>query len=150
MFKICIRPFSSGKPISMCTSKRPGRKIASSNISFLFVIPMSKMLFNASTPSIFVSNWLTMESCTPVPLETLPRDLHTASISSKIMMCKSLSSPRALYSASASSNNLRTFSSDCPTYLDITSGPFTIFGSLPFNIFPICLAIRVLPVPGGP
>lgn len=28
-----------------------------------------------------------------------------------------------------------------------TSGPFTILGSLPLSILPICRAIRVLPVP---
>jgi len=42
------------------------------------------------------------------------------------------------------------FSSLCPTNLLRISGPFTTFGSRAFSIFPICLAIRVLPVPGGP
>jgi hypothetical protein len=51
----------------------------------LFVIPMSNMLFSASTPSILVSNWLTMVSCTPEPLCTLPLCLQMASISSKMM-----------------------------------------------------------------
>ena len=32
----------------------------------------------------------------------------------------------------------------------ITSGPLQIFGSLPLSIFPICRAMSVLPVPGGP
>ena len=91
-----------------------------------------------------------MESCTPVPELTLPRDLHTASISSKMMMCRSLSSPFALYSASASANKARMFSSLCPTYLLITSGPLTILGSCPLSIFPICRAMSVFPVPGGP
>lgn len=53
-------------------------------------------------------------------------------------------------SFSASANSFRMFSSEAPTYLFKISGPFTIFGSLAFNIFPICLAMRVFPVPGGP
>eukprot|EP00732_Lithocolla_globosa_P002725 Lithocolla_globosa_v1_NODE_1889_length_2271_cov_14.911101.p3 type:complete len:194 gc:universal NODE_1889_length_2271_cov_14.911101:1229-1810(+) len=73
-----------------------------------------------------------------------------ASISSKMMMCSALSSPRCLYSASASAKRLRMFSSDCPTNLLRISGPKTILGSRAFNILPICLAINVLPVPGGP
>lgn len=40
--------------------------------------------------------------------------------------------------------------SDSPTYLLRISGPLTIFGSLAFSILPICLAISVLPQPGGP
>lgn len=31
----------------------------------------------------------------------------------------------------------------------LTSGPFTILGSLPFSILPIWRAISVLPVPGS-
>jgi hypothetical protein len=57
---------------------------------------------------------------------------------------------RTRTSFSASSNNFRMFSSDAPTYLFRISGPLTILGSLAFNIFPICLAISVLPHPGGP
>ena len=37
-------------------------------MSFLLVMPISRMLFSESTPSILVSSWLTMESLTPVPL----------------------------------------------------------------------------------
>lgn len=42
------------------------------------------------------------------------------------------------------------FSSDWPTNLLRIEGPFTILGSLAFNIWPILRAINVLPVPGGP
>lgn len=55
----------------------------------LFVMPMSRMLLSASTPSILVSSWLTMVSWVPVPSRTLPRCLQIASISSKMMMCSS-------------------------------------------------------------
>lgn len=68
----------------------------------LLVMPMSRMLLSASTPSILVSSWLTSVSCTPDPLCTLPRALQMASISSKMITCSSLASPRAACSASAS------------------------------------------------
>ena len=41
--------------------------------------------------------------------------------------------------------SLRMFSSEAPTYLLSTSGPFTTFGSRPLSILPICRAISVLP-----
>jgi len=40
--------------------------------------------------------------------------------------------------------------SDPPTYLSKISGPAIILGSLAINVFDICLAISVLPQPGGP
>ena len=150
MPRICRRPRSSGSPISICTSSRPGRSSASSSMSRRLVIPMSRMLFSASTPSILVSSWLTTVSCTPEPEATDPRDLQMASISSKMMTCRSEASPAWLYSASASANSLRTLLSDSPTNLDSTSGPLTTLGSLPLSILPIWRAMSVLPVPGGP
>jgi hypothetical protein len=42
------------------------------------------------------------------------------------------------------------FSSLAPTNLFKISGPFTTLGSRALSIFPICLAIKVFPVPGGP
>lgn len=57
--------------------------------SHLLVMPISRMLLRASTPSILVSSWLTMVSWVPVPSRTLPRCLQMASISSKMMMCSS-------------------------------------------------------------
>mmetsp|Transcript_5408 Transcript_5408/g.18801 ORF Transcript_5408/g.18801 Transcript_5408/m.18801 type:complete len:372 (+) Transcript_5408:694-1809(+) len=150
ILRICMRPASSGRPTITITSRRPGRSSASSSRSFLLVMAMSSMLFSASTPSIFVSSWFTMLSLTPAPPPLVPRCLQMASISSKMMMWRSLSSPCCAWSASASWNSARMFSSDCPTYLFSSSGPFTTLGSLPLSILPICRAIRVLPVPGGP
>lgn len=40
----------------------PGLRIASSRRSFLFVIPITKILFKASTPSIMERSWLTILS----------------------------------------------------------------------------------------
>ena len=84
------------------------------------------------------------------PPAPLPLCLQTASSSSKIIICNPDSSPFSLYSFSASAKSLRIFSSDCPTYLLSTSGPLITFGSRAFSILPICRAIKVLPVPGGP
>ena len=119
-------------------------------MSLRFVIPMIRMLLRELTPSILDKSWLTTVSWTPVPSLFEPRCLQMLSISSKMMMCRLESSPRSAISASASAKSARTFSSDWPTYLDSTSGPLTIFGSLPLSILPICRAINVLPVPGGP
>mmetsp|Transcript_155 Transcript_155/g.466 ORF Transcript_155/g.466 Transcript_155/m.466 type:complete len:245 (+) Transcript_155:1042-1776(+) len=150
MLRIWMRPASSGSEISTCTSSRPGRSSASSIMSLRFVMPMSRILFNEFTPSILESIWLTTVSPTPVPLFVDPRCLHTESISSKMMICKSESSPRSAISASASAKRSRMFFSDSPTNLERISGPLTILGSLPLSILPICRAISVLPVPGGP
>ena len=50
-----------------------------------------------------------------------------------------------LCSRQLTTKSLRMFSSDAPTYLFSTSGPFTTLGSRPFSILPICRAISVLP-----
>lgn len=76
--------------------------------------------------------------------------MQIASISSKMMMWRSLLSPSSSCSFSASSNSARMFASDSPTYLFRISGPFTTFGSCAFSAFPICRAISVFPQPGGP
>ena len=55
------------------------RRIASSIMSLRFVMPMTRMLLSESTPSILLSNWLTILSETPVPSRTLPRLLQIAS-----------------------------------------------------------------------
>mmetsp|Transcript_38179 Transcript_38179/g.73222 ORF Transcript_38179/g.73222 Transcript_38179/m.73222 type:complete len:244 (+) Transcript_38179:840-1571(+) len=137
MERICMRPASSGRPISTCTSRRPGRSSASSSRSLRLVMPMSRMLFSASTPSTLVSSWFTKLSLVPVLSPVLPRALQMASISSKMMMCKSLLSPFWRWSSSASLKSARMFSSVCPTYLLSTSGPLTTLGSRAFSSLPI-------------
>mmetsp|Transcript_19 Transcript_19/g.71 ORF Transcript_19/g.71 Transcript_19/m.71 type:complete len:202 (+) Transcript_19:722-1327(+) len=87
MPKICDRPLTSGRPISTWTSRRPGRRRASSIMSLRLVMPMRRMLLRESTPSILDSSWLTTESETPVPSRTVPRLLQMASISSRMTMC---------------------------------------------------------------
>mmetsp|Transcript_107685 Transcript_107685/g.303345 ORF Transcript_107685/g.303345 Transcript_107685/m.303345 type:complete len:515 (-) Transcript_107685:165-1709(-) len=150
MFRISCRPFSSGRLISTWTSRRPGRNKASSMRSMRFVMPINKMLLSESTPSILDKSWFTMLSPTPELSREEPRDLHIASISSKITIWSCELSPNCFCSFSASAKSLRMFSSLWPTYLFSTSGPLMILGSADFKNFANCLAINVLPVPGGP
>ena len=119
-------------------------------MSLRLVMPMSRMLFSASTPSILLRNWFTTESFTPVPPEVEPRERRMASISSRMMMCRSESSPFSACSASASLNSARTASSEAPTYLLSSSGPFTIFGGAACSAVASLRAMSVLPQPGGP
>lgn len=56
-------------------------------------MPMSKMLFNESTPSILVSSWFTTVSCTP------EQQQHTGgrvAIESRYLLCASSRSEKAL------------------------------------------------------
>ena len=69
----CIERAAEYQP----TSRRPGRRIASSIMSFLLVIPMMRMLFRLSTPSILDSSWLTILSETPVESTKRKRDFVT-------------------------------------------------------------------------
>lgn len=119
-------------------------------MSFLFVIPMTSILFKASTPSIIESSWFTTLSCTPVPEFTVPLCLAIASNSSKIITDKGLYSPNYSSFFLALANNFLTFSSLYPWYLLIISGPLTTLTSKAFKTFPSCLATKVLPHPGGP
>mmetsp|Transcript_63968 Transcript_63968/g.166317 ORF Transcript_63968/g.166317 Transcript_63968/m.166317 type:complete len:236 (-) Transcript_63968:358-1065(-) len=113
-------------------------------------MPMRRMLFRESTPSILDRSWLTMLSLVPVLSPVDPRALHIESNSSQMITWSCELSPCCLYSFSASAKRFLMFSSDCPTYLFIISGPLTILGSAAFRNLASCLAIRVLPVPGGP
>ena len=60
MCRISRRLFSSGMPISISLSKRPGRRSAGSSASGLFVAPMTTTFPRASSPSIRVSSWETI------------------------------------------------------------------------------------------
>eukprot|EP00732_Lithocolla_globosa_P002726 Lithocolla_globosa_v1_NODE_1889_length_2271_cov_14.911101.p4 type:complete len:129 gc:universal NODE_1889_length_2271_cov_14.911101:785-1171(+) len=56
MRRICCLPLLFGSEISTCTSKRPGRVRASSIMSCRLVMPITRMLLMAFTPSILDSN----------------------------------------------------------------------------------------------
>lgn len=118
--------------------------------SFLFVIPITRMLLRDSTPSILVSSWFTTKSGAFEPLLFEPLCLQIASISSNTMIWSGLWSPNDCSSSRAFLNNLRMFYSDSPTYLLKISGPLTIVSYLALRTLASCLAISVFPVPGGP
>ena len=65
-------------------------------------------------------------------------------------MCNGESSLRLFSSFFASANNSLTFFSVSPTNLLNNSGPLIILGSLACKTLASYLAIKVLPVPGGP
>ncbi|XWV25281.1 hypothetical protein QJ856_gp0489 [Tupanvirus deep ocean] len=111
-------------------------------MSSLFVNAKTIMLFISSTPSSIVSNCPTTLSL----LLFSDPDLRVAmaSNSSKISKCNS----SGLFLA-ASKHSL-TFFSDSPTYLLSNSGPLIILIFTQPIREPICLAILVLPHPGGP
>ena len=87
---------------------------------------------------------------TPVPEVMVPLALHIESISSKTITCKPASSPFSFWSFSALVNKSLIFFSVSPTNLSNNSGPFTTLNSATFKALAKVLAIRVLPVPGGP
>lgn len=112
MLKISSLPFKLGRKISICTSKRPARRRASSIKSFLLVIPIIKILFGESTPSISVNNWFTRES--PKAESDPPLFLVIESISSKMMTWRELSYFFYFHSLNAGSKISLNFFSPSP------------------------------------
>mmetsp|Transcript_19927 Transcript_19927/g.43317 ORF Transcript_19927/g.43317 Transcript_19927/m.43317 type:complete len:231 (-) Transcript_19927:1408-2100(-) len=154
MFKISLLPSRSGNGTSILTSSRPGRKSASSSSSLRLVVPITKMLPRAFTPSNLARIWLTAEARATSPLpDDEDRCRKTASISSITMTCNPdcAGSPRQTRSsASASSKSLRTEVSVPPTHRSKSSGAETIFGGRSVSNREISLASAVLPQPGFP
>mmetsp|Transcript_14072 Transcript_14072/g.36423 ORF Transcript_14072/g.36423 Transcript_14072/m.36423 type:complete len:262 (+) Transcript_14072:1286-2071(+) len=153
--RIWRRPATFGSATSICTSKRPGRRSASSRRSRRFVMPIISTLGALSRPSILVSNWFTTDSPTPACPEPSPppepRALQRASISSNMTTWSSALSPCCWYAFSARSKRPRILASLWPTQRVSSSGPLTISGSrLLARSLAILRATSVLPVPGGP
>mmetsp|Transcript_532 Transcript_532/g.1142 ORF Transcript_532/g.1142 Transcript_532/m.1142 type:complete len:309 (-) Transcript_532:367-1293(-) len=154
MFNISLLPSLSGSGISICTSKRPGLKRASSNNSRRFVIPIINTLGMASTPSNLARIWFTVELRVASPLSSAElRFRNVASISSMTMTWRADREASPLTdasSASASWKSSRTRRSEPPTQRSSSSGAETILGALARNALAISLANAVLPHPGGP
>eukprot|EP00962_Isochrysis_galbana_P018378 scaffold5305_cov107-Isochrysis_galbana.AAC.2 len=121
-------------------SSLPGRSMAGSMMSGLFVAPMTKTEFRFSSPSISVSIWLTTRSVACEP-DSDPRFGTSASSSSKKMTHGADARPRAKSS--------RTARSDSPTYLLRSSGPETDMKEA-CDSLATAFASSVLPHPGGP
>mmetsp|Transcript_10762 Transcript_10762/g.25066 ORF Transcript_10762/g.25066 Transcript_10762/m.25066 type:complete len:485 (+) Transcript_10762:141-1595(+) len=179
MRRIWTRAGSAGSPISSCSSRRPGRRSASSIASSRFVVPATKMLLSGESPSNLESSCeSTSEPVTlaPDPVSVSCRRAERVSISSKMIMCRcggftkarlpspppaepplnpacsAWSSWYSFCSRSASAKSSRMFDSERPTYWLKSSGPATRRtreSEMPSSR-PSVRAASVLPVPGGP
>mmetsp|Transcript_3349 Transcript_3349/g.11367 ORF Transcript_3349/g.11367 Transcript_3349/m.11367 type:complete len:210 (-) Transcript_3349:2500-3129(-) len=140
--KISSRALLSGKGTYKSLSNLPGRNIAGSIISGLFVAAITNVAFLDSIPSISVSSWFTtLIAASPPPSPPPPLLGAKESSSSK----KSTQGAAAL----ARANKDRTARSDSPTYLFKSSGPLMDI-KFAFASFATACATSVLPQPGGP
>mmetsp|Transcript_5938 Transcript_5938/g.14112 ORF Transcript_5938/g.14112 Transcript_5938/m.14112 type:complete len:396 (+) Transcript_5938:515-1702(+) len=139
VFKISRRPSCPGSSTLSILSRRPGRSIAGSTRSGLFVAAITKTPFLALIPSISVSIWLTTRSDDPVPSPDLLGQRE--SISSKKMTHGDETAARP--------KTARTARSLSPTNLFKSSGPATAMKLAP-EAFATAFASKVLPQPGGP
>ncbi|PRL39404.1 hypothetical protein BV095_00485 [Haemophilus influenzae] len=141
-FKICSRPFTSGKLTTTCRSKRPGRVKAGSSTSGRLVAAITITPSLPLKPSISTNIWFKVcsrSSCPPP--KPAPRWRPTASISSiKIKQ-------GAFFLAC--SNISRTRDAPTPTNISTKSEPEIVKNGT-FASPAIARASKVLPVPGGP
>mmetsp|Transcript_179716 Transcript_179716/g.437287 ORF Transcript_179716/g.437287 Transcript_179716/m.437287 type:complete len:300 (+) Transcript_179716:311-1210(+) len=142
-FRMPLRASRSGNGMNRSCPRRPGRRIAGSNVSGRLVAPMMKRLAWEFMPSISVSNWFTTRSPAP-PAEEAPCPPRCPAIESS-------SSKKRMHGADwrAFSNTSRTFSSASPNHLLSNCGPLTEM-KLAEHSFAIAFASNVLPHPGGP
>mmetsp|Transcript_27235 Transcript_27235/g.70552 ORF Transcript_27235/g.70552 Transcript_27235/m.70552 type:complete len:209 (-) Transcript_27235:1849-2475(-) len=140
--KTAARDASSGSGMYTNVSRRPGRVIAASRTSGLFVAPMTKTSFRAPTPSISVRIWLmTRSPASEAPPWPEPRCFAMASISSKKRMHGA--------DARAFSKRALTLASDSPNHIVKSSGPLMDTKFAPHS-WATAWANKVLPHPGGP
>mmetsp|Transcript_77218 Transcript_77218/g.213531 ORF Transcript_77218/g.213531 Transcript_77218/m.213531 type:complete len:282 (+) Transcript_77218:735-1580(+) len=137
--RISRRPASEGKGTKRRRSRRPGRSIAGSTMSGLFVAAITYTCARCCTPSISVSIWFTTRSAELEP----SADLRGTSASSSSKKMTHGAELNALW------NTSRTARSDSPTYLLRSSGPLIAIKFAPLA-FAVALASRVFPHPGGP
>ena len=140
--RMALRPFMSGRSMTICRSKRPGRNRAGSRISGRLVAATTMMLTLVSKPSISARIWFSvcsLSSCPPP--KPAPRCRPTASISS--------TNTRDGAFRLAWSNRSLTLAAPTPTNISTNSLPL-IEKKGTMASPAIALASRVLPVPGGP
>mmetsp|Transcript_39667 Transcript_39667/g.93471 ORF Transcript_39667/g.93471 Transcript_39667/m.93471 type:complete len:252 (-) Transcript_39667:1608-2363(-) len=141
-FKICSRPLTSGKPTVTRLSKRPGLSSALSRMSARFVAATTMMPVLPSKPSISVRIWFRVcsRSSLPPPMPA-PRCRPIASISSM----KTMQGAFSLACLKMS----RTREAPTPTKSSMNSEAEAWMKGTPDSPAK-ALAMRVLPVPGGP
>ena len=142
IFKISSLPLTSGRSITTCLSKRPGRSKALSKTSGRFVAAMTIIPLWTSKPSISTSSELSVcsRSSLPFPLPT-PRLRPTASISS-------MKTRHGAFFL-AWSNMSRTRAAPTPTNISTKSEPLIEKNGTSASPA-TARASSVLPVPGGP
>ena len=141
-FKICSRPFTSGRFTLICLSNLPGRSNAGSRMSARLVAAITIMPSFVSKPSICTRIWFSVCSLSSCPPPSpAPRRLPTASISSMKIMHG--------WFFFATSNKSRTRAAPTPTYISTKSEPETEKNGTPASPA-TAFANSVLPVPGGP
>mmetsp|Transcript_3097 Transcript_3097/g.8451 ORF Transcript_3097/g.8451 Transcript_3097/m.8451 type:complete len:231 (-) Transcript_3097:802-1494(-) len=132
-------PTSSGTPMSISLSNLPNLLNAGSMEFGLLVAPMTMMWLLFFMPSIKVRSWDT------ILLSTSPW------VFSLFGAIESISSMKMIEGEffSASSKAFLKLDSDSPASLDMISGPLMRKKKAPVS-FATALAIKVLPLPGGP
>mmetsp|Transcript_84091 Transcript_84091/g.151776 ORF Transcript_84091/g.151776 Transcript_84091/m.151776 type:complete len:258 (-) Transcript_84091:484-1257(-) len=140
--RICSRPLTSGSPTSTRRSKRPGRNKALSRTSARFVAATTMTPVFPSKPSISVRIWFRVcsRSSLPPPMPA-PRCRPMASISSM----KTMQGAFSLACLKMS----RTREAPTPTNISMNSAAEAWMKGTPDSPAR-ALAMRVLPVPGGP
>mmetsp|Transcript_46858 Transcript_46858/g.118725 ORF Transcript_46858/g.118725 Transcript_46858/m.118725 type:complete len:296 (+) Transcript_46858:897-1784(+) len=141
-FRICSRPFTSGRPTCTRRSKRPGRSSALSKMSARLVAATTMTPELPSKPSISVRIWFSVcsRSSLPPPMPA-PRWRPIASISSMNTMHGAFSLACLKMS--------RTREAPTPTKSSMNSEAEAWMKGTPDSPAR-ALAISVLPVPGGP
>ena len=137
-----MRPSRSGRSMTTCRSKRPGRSSAGSRMSGRLVAAIRITAVRWSNPSISTRSWFSVcsrSSCPPP--RPAPRWRPTASISSMNTIAGAL--------CFACSNRSRTRAAPTPTNISTKSDPLIEKNGTPAS--PATARARsVLPVPGGP
>ena len=135
-------PLISGKSTTTCLSNLPGLKSAGSRTSGLLVAAITITPSLPSNPSISTNNWLSVCSLSSWPPPSpAPLCLPTASISS----INTIQGDCFL----ACSNISLTLEAPTPTNISTKSEPEIVKNGT-FASPATALAIKVLPVPGGP
>ena len=142
-WKISLRSCRSGSSTCICLSKRPARKRAESSTSARLVAARIITPELVPKPSISVSNWLSVDSRSSLPLVIIffPRARPMASISSMKMIAGAFSL--------AWRKRSRTRLAPTPTNISTKSEPDIEKNGTPASPA-TALARSVLPVPGGP
>lgn len=142
MPRISLRPSSFGSGTWMSRSSLPGRIIAGSRMSRLFVHPMILTLSSGSNPSISASN------CMNVRCTSLSPDVPTSILTAAIASISSIKMMLGAFSRAIWNISLTNFAPS-PMNFCTSSEPTTSMNVL-FVLAATAFARSVLPVPGGP